>query len=149
MAVTTRAAREDDLQAVLALLRQMNPEDPKVDVADAASTWRRMREQIGRCVLVAVEGGCIVATAEYMVVPNLTRGARPYMLVENVVVDAEHRRSGIGARLLRTAADEAERAGCYKVQLFADDTSTNRCFYGSCGFLPAGLGFKRRLETRS
>jgi GNAT superfamily N-acetyltransferase len=146
MTLVVRAARLEELGAVLGLLAQMNPEDPSLTVAEATETWREMREQPGRSVLVAVEEDRVIGTADCTVLANLTRGARPYMLIENVVVDAHHRRRGVGAGLLRAAIDQARDTGCYKVQLLADDTPANHHFYESCGLEPGAQGFKQRLQ---
>ncbi|HTE60957.1 MAG TPA: GNAT family N-acetyltransferase [Solirubrobacteraceae bacterium] len=145
MTAVVRAARPEELRDVLELLAELNPDDPRLSAAETARTWRRMREQPGRCVLVAVEDGRVIGTADCIVLENLTRSARPYMLVENVVVHADHRRRGTGAGLLRAAVERARSAACYKVQLLADDTPANHRFYESCGLQPTAQGFKQRL----
>jgi GNAT superfamily N-acetyltransferase len=47
------------------------------------------------------------------IVPNLTRAARPYALVENVVTKAAARRRGLGAAVLRALLERCWAAGCY------------------------------------
>lgn len=145
MGLEVRAARVEDLHTVLSLLRQMNCDDPPLAVADAERTWRQILDQPGRHVLIAVDEGSPIGTADCLVIPNLTRGARPYLLIENVVVDAQRRRDKVGTTLLCAALDLARREGCYKAHLLADDTPTNHQFYGSCGLEPTARGFKCRL----
>lgn len=147
MTLDVRPARGDELLDVLRLLRQMNPEDQAPGTAAAVEKWRRIRAQAGRCVLVAVVDDAVVGTADCIVIENLTRGTRPYMLIENVVVDAARRRSGVGTALMRSAIERAADADCYKVQLLADDTPVNHGFYGSCGLRPDAQGFKQRLDS--
>jgi hypothetical protein len=77
MTPVVRAARPEELRDVLELLAQMNPDDPRLSAAQIARTWRQMREQPGRCVLVAVEDSRVIGTADCIVLENLTRGARP------------------------------------------------------------------------
>ncbi len=133
MSADVRAARPEDL------------EDPPRDVVDVEEIWRRTLGLPGRHVLVAADGDRVVGTADCLVLENLTRGARPYVLVENIVVDEAHQRRGIGASLLAAARDLASKAGGYKLQLIADDTPETRGFYESCGFAPEALAFKQRL----
>ena len=51
------------------------------------------------------------------IVPNLSRGARPYGVIENVVTDAAHRQRGLGRAVLHAALAKAWAANCYKVLL--------------------------------
>ncbi len=88
-----------------------------------------------------------VGTATCVVVPNLTRGGRPYMLIENVVVSAAVRRRGVGRRLLDAALGLAVAAGCYKVQLLSNATRVEaHAFYEACGFRPLAQGYRMYLD---
>jgi GNAT superfamily N-acetyltransferase len=76
-----------------------------------------------------------VASATLLIVPNLTRGVRPYALIENVVTDPAWRQRGIATYLLRAAQQMAWDANCYKVMLLTgrnDDGTLH--FYLGAGF---------------
>ncbi|MFJ4501038.1 GNAT family N-acetyltransferase [Streptomyces sp. NPDC088864] len=104
------------------------------------------RGQWGRTVLVAeTEDGVVVGTADCLVMPNLTRGGRGILFVENVVVAGAGRRRGVGRRLLEAAVRLGEEAGCYKAQLLAADDAYVHTFYAACGFEPLAQGFRRYL----
>ena len=86
-------------------------------------------------VLVADLDGSLVASCMLAIIPNLTRGARPYGLVENVVTHSAHRRQGIGTRLLRHALQIAWELNCYKVMLLTGSKSEGTLqFYEQAGF---------------
>ncbi len=70
-----------------------------------------------------------------MTVPNLTREARPFAVIENVVTHSAHRNRGFGRAILRAAVAAAKNAGCYKVHLATGSKreSTLR-FYEGAGF---------------
>lgn len=77
----------------------------------------------------------LVSSCTITVIPNLTRGCRPYGLIENVVTHGAHRGKGWGKRLLREALDFAWVNNCYKVLLLTgreDEATLN--FYESAGF---------------
>ena len=59
----------------------------------------------------------LVASCSINLVANLTRGCRPFALIENVVTHSEHRGRGYGQALLAHAQAFAWGQGCYKVML--------------------------------
>lgn len=125
-----------DLDDLLRLYKHLHPEDeplPARPVVEAV--WHDMLALPGHHLLGARRGGELVGSCAIQVVPNLTRGARPYGLIENVVVHPDHRRRGMGARLLEHALDLAWDAGCYKVMLqTGTQNAYTRDFYSRVGF---------------
>ena len=79
--------------------------------------------------------GEIVSACACVVVPNLTRNARPYALIENVVTRADCRGRGHASACLARAQEIARAAGCYKIMLLtgAKDEKTLD-FYHRTGF---------------
>ncbi|MFD8568001.1 GNAT family N-acetyltransferase [Streptomyces sp. NPDC059639] len=71
----------------------------------ADGIWAHICKQQGRTVLVAEADGVVVGTADCMVLPNLTRGGRAILFVENVVVASSVQRQGIGQRRLVAGND--------------------------------------------
>ncbi|XXV13234.1 GNAT family N-acetyltransferase [Sorangium sp. So ce1182] len=131
-----RAAQLGDLEGVLELYRDLHPEDESFPPEPGLSAlWARMLEQPGLRVFVLERGAALVASCTLVVVPNLTRGGRPYALVENVVTHREHRRRGLGSRVVRHALAEAWEAGCYKAMLLTGSRRPEvHRFYAACGF---------------
>jgi GNAT superfamily N-acetyltransferase len=97
--------------------------------------WEEMLHNPGLHCLVVEDTGRLVASCTLVIIPNLTRGARPYGLIENVVTHVDYRRQGIATRLLQQALEIAWEAGCYKVMLLTGrkDEATLR-FYEKAGF---------------
>lgn len=147
MTVVIRPAVAGDLPALLGLYAEIHPDDPRLPAAPAERLWSEIVAQAGHTVLLAVLGETAVGTATCVVIPNLTRGGRPYMLIENVVVSAAARRRGVGRQLLAAAVELAVAGGCYKVQLLSNATRVGaHAFYESCGFRPIAQGFRRYLD---
>lgn len=146
MTITTRVATRDDLPALLWLYAELHPGDPRLTGEVAHEAWRQISTQAGRTILVAEDGTGVVGTVDCTVLPNLTRGARPFMLVENVVVAEVARRRGVGAALFDAVLTLAEDRGCYKVQLLSRATrDAAHEFYQAQGFEPVAQGFRRYL----
>jgi len=93
------------------------------------------------------EGGRIVSSVTIIIIENLTRNARPYAVIENVVTHADFRGRGHATALMNRACDIAARHGCYKIMLLTGSKkdSTLR-FYENCGFdRGEKTGFIKRL----
>jgi GNAT superfamily N-acetyltransferase len=146
MALIVRAARADDLPAMLALYRQLNPNDPPAGADAAAAAWGALIGNPGTTVFVADVDNIPVSSCTLVIIPNITRGARSYALIENVVTDAAHRRKGLARSLLAAALDAAWGAGCYKVMLATGRTDAETLrFYEQSGFSRGG---KTHFEAR-
>ncbi|MGZ4133498.1 MAG: N-acetyltransferase family protein [Actinomycetota bacterium] len=141
-----RPAGAEDLHAVLELLGELYADQDLPDAETARDAWRAMLAQGERAVLVAELDGTVVGTADTIVMPNLTRGARPWVSVEHVVVDASHRRRGVGRAMFDEIVARAARAGAYKVQLMAGvEHDPAHDFYEALGFERSAQAFKRYL----
>ena len=142
-----REAHEGELDALLALYKHLNPNDlPLPSREQVEHVWQRMLDSdMIHCFVVEADGQ-LVATCVLTIIPNLTRGARPYGLVENVVTHAEQRRRGYGKALLKHVLDFAWQAGCYKVMLLSNkDRTQAHSFYQAVGFdKDHKLGFDAR-----
>jgi GNAT superfamily N-acetyltransferase len=135
-----RRIRADELPCLLGLYRHLHPSDPELAMTpDVERLWQRILSDSALHYLVAEAAGQIVSTCALTIVPNLTRGARPYGLVENVVTHPDFRRQGIGTRILHAALALAWEQDCYKVMLLTGrkEEATLR-FYERAGFV-AGI----------
>ena len=140
-----RTAAENDLPALLALYRQLHPDDEPVPLAVASNRLAQLLRYPGSSILVGIRDDALVATCTLIVIPNLTRGATPYALIENVVTDARHRKRGYGKLILEAAMAAAWRHGCYKVMLLTGSTDPATLkFYQEAGFAQSKTGFQAR-----
>lgn len=85
----------------------------------------------------------LAATATLLVERKLIRGGAFAGHIEDVVVDAQFRGSGLGRRMVDALTDEARRRGCYKVIL--DCAESNVPFYERCGYATKELQMVRYL----
>ncbi|KJK42156.1 GNAT family N-acetyltransferase [Streptomyces sp. NRRL F-4428] len=146
MKINVRPAVGSDLSSLLGLYGELNPDDAPLPQERADAIWAAISNQQGRTVLVADTDGAVAGTADCLVLPNLTRGGRAVLFVENVVVAEAFQRRGVGRHLMDAVVQVGEAAGCYKVQLLAADDEYVHRFYESCGFLARAEGFRRYIE---
>ncbi len=148
--VSIRAARASDLEGLLKLYPHLNPADEEISLDLAASRLDQIKQLPGSAVLLGLLGDDLVASCTLIVIPNLTRGGKPYALIENVVTNALHRGRGYGTSILRAAVEAAWKAGCYKVMLMTGSKQPSTLkFYENAGFEQTKTGFQmRRISAR-
>jgi GNAT superfamily N-acetyltransferase len=145
-----RAALPSDLEGLAALYPHLNPSDEPVSRDLAASRLDAIKQIPGSEVLLGLLDDELVASCTLIVIPNLTRGGKPYALIENVVTDARYRGRGYGTRLLQAAVQAAWSADCYKVMLLTGSKQPSTLkFYENAGFEQTKTGFQmRRMAAR-
>jgi len=137
-AMEIRAIKAEDLPQLLKLYRQLSEADlPLPPASELAARWQAFLAHPGLTCLVACDdGAALVASCCVVIVPNLTRGCRPYAVIENVVTDANYRRRGFGSAVIRRALALAWEAGCYKTMLMTGSRRPETLrFYERCGFV--------------
>lgn len=130
-----REAGSKDLIGLLTLYTQLH-DNPMSEIDEPLrDLWSRILNDPNHHVLVGVEDGEIVTSCVVMIVLNLTRGQRPYALVENVITDERHRKKGYATVVLNAARLVAKNANCYKIMLMtgAKDERT-LAFYRRAGY---------------
>lgn len=130
-----REARRDDLDAVLRLYRQLQPADPVLENGADAAVFDQILTTNGLHLFVLEADNAIVATTYLNVIPNITRSASPYAVIENVVVEERLRGHGFGKQVMAGTLQAAWDAGCYKIMLLTGSRApATHAFYRACGF---------------
>ena len=132
-----RLIRYDELEELLELYGQLHPDDPLVESDSAIrQAWAEIYNDKNQFCLVLEKDGKIVSSCTLVIIKNLTRGLRPYAVIESVITDRDHREQGFGTKVLHKAIDMAKEKNCYKVMLLtsAKDEATLG-FYESAGFV--------------
>ena len=147
--VMIRQATEEDIPRILELYRELAITTSEVELSWSPSLddYRRVLAEIcaapGHELLVAEDQGQVVGTMVLLIVPNLSHGACPWALVENLVIGHEQRRRGLGRLLMDYAMARARDAGCYRIVLSSDKRRHEaHRFYRSLGFQASAHGFR-------
>jgi GNAT superfamily N-acetyltransferase len=132
-----REAGPDDFTAILGLYQQLHPSDPVLTDGSDAVAFARILRSPGLHLFVLDIDGAVVATTYLNIIPNLTRSASPYAVIENVVVEKRLRGAGLGQQIMAATLRAAWDAGCYKAMLQTGSrTPATHAFYRACGFSP-------------
>lgn len=117
------------------LYRQLQPDDPVLDDGTDREVFEDILATRSLHLLVLERDRVVVATTYLNVIPNITRSAAPYAVIENVVVEELLRGSGLGKRIMAATLRTAWDAGCYKAMLMTGSKRpSTHAFYRSCGF---------------
>ena len=135
--IIIREIRADELAQLLELYVHLHPKDLKLDIKpEIERLWAEIISNPNLHYFVADSDGRLVSTCTLTTIPNLTRGARPYGLVENVVTHPDFRRRKIGTYVLQAALNHAWRENCYKVMLLTGRKDEGIVeFYEQAGFV--------------
>ncbi|AWN48902.1 GNAT family N-acetyltransferase [Methylobacterium terrae] len=148
--LSIRPVDRTDLPCLLDLYVHLDPDGARCSLDDAVAVIDQLSRYEGSVILVGAVGDALVTTCTLVVIPNLTRGAKPYALIENVVTHADHRGTGFGRTVLSAAVERAWEAGCYKVMLMTGSKKPSTlAFYEAAGFEQTKTGFQiRRAPAR-
>lgn len=130
-----REITENDFDQLMTLYMQLHdnlfPEKDKriIDI------WNSILADSNHHIIVAEEDGTIVSSCVCVVIPNLTRGQRPYALIENVITDERYRKRGLATACLDFARNIARQENCYKIMLLTGSKQESTLkFYEQAGY---------------
>ncbi|MBN1428192.1 MAG: GNAT family N-acetyltransferase [Anaerolineae bacterium] len=132
----TREIKESELDALLDLYAHLHAsDDPLPERTVVEAIWEEIQRSPNFQYFGIFVDGRLVSSCTLSIVPNLTRGCRPYGVIENVVTHSDYRRSGYGSTILRYTLERAWGRKCYKVMLLTGRKSQAVYdFYESVGF---------------
>lgn len=132
---SVRVIKLNELDQLLLLYKHLNPDDPDLNISEIQNHWNEMISDPLMKIIVVEHEGKIISSCVVVIIKNLTRGARPYGLIENVVTHSDYRKQGYGRLVLQKSVEIAKVHNCYKVMLMTSSRmeGTHK-FYEECGF---------------
>ncbi|MBQ8967771.1 GNAT family N-acetyltransferase [Ruminococcus sp.] len=130
-----REVRESDFDELLRLYMQLHDNPFPEKDKRVTEIWQNILDDKNHHIIVAEEEGHLVSSCVCVIIPNLTRGQRPYAFVENVITDKGHRKKGLATACLNYAKDIALRENCYKMMLLTGSKEQSTLnFYERAGY---------------
>jgi len=130
-----REAKNEDLKSLLDLYLCLHEETIPEDTEKLQGTWTKIIKDENHHIIVNEVDGMIVSSCVCVIIPNLTRGIRPYAFIENVVTHRDYRKRGYGSECLAYAKEIAKENNCYKIMLLTGSKMEETLhFYEKAGF---------------
>jgi GNAT superfamily N-acetyltransferase len=129
------ALSEEDLPDLARLYRQFRGEQSSLE--DMRIAFRKLENDTNYSLLGVREEGRLIGSVTGILCRELYGPCRPFMVVEDVIVDQDHRRRGVGSELMRAIEREALRHDCSYIMLVTDaNRSDAMSFYQHLGYHP-------------
>lgn len=130
-----REITDNDFDQLMQLYMQLH-DNPFPDKSERVmAVWDSILADNNHHIIVAEEDGMIVSSCVCVIIPNLTRGQRPYAFIENVITDVSYRKKGLATACLNFAKEIAQRENCYKMMLLTGSKKDSTLqFYEQAGY---------------
>lgn len=113
-----REAKKDDLTQILELYLCLHETSIPEESERLRNTWDKIIKDNAHHLIVCEVDDKIVSSCVCVIIQNLTRNARAYAFIENVVTHKDYRGKGYATACLAYARKIAENNECYKMMLF-------------------------------
>ncbi|MDX1345505.1 MAG: GNAT family N-acetyltransferase [Sedimenticolaceae bacterium] len=140
--LTFRVVTRQDLPRILDLYaRALDGKALAVD--DAEKLFERIRSYPDYQLHLCEHDGRLAGTFALLIMDNLGECGTPSGVVEDVVVEPEFQRRGVGRAMMEHALGICRQKGCYKMMLSSNLRRTGaHAFYESLGFEKHGYSFR-------
>ncbi|MDD5934349.1 MAG: GNAT family N-acetyltransferase [Clostridiales bacterium] len=130
-----REIKVSELNELLELYLHLHEESVPEMTENLKKTWDTIINDKNHHIIVKEVDGKIVSSCVCVIIPNLTRGIRPYAFIENVVTHSDYRGQGFATECLQYAKKIAKDENCYKMMLLTGSKKESTLkFYERAGY---------------
>lgn len=145
MEIVIRDLVQNDLSQLSSLYKQFRDEES--DVVKMEEEFLKITEENKHIILVAEMNHKIIGSVMGVICRELYGDCRPFMVIENMIVDNDLRRSGLGQKLMFELEKRAIKNNCVQMILVTEAGRTDACrFYEKLGFQKGNKGYKKKLD---
>ena len=130
-----REIKENELNDLLQLYLHLHESSLPETSKHLEEVWLSIIKDENHHIIVNEIDKKIVSSCVCVIIPNLTRNARSYAFIENVVTNEEYRGKGYATECLNYAKEIAIKNNCYKMMLLTgskEESTLN--FYKNAGY---------------
>ncbi len=124
-----------DFERLMSLYRELQPNDTVLSDDSDLTTFKTILASEYFFLMGLRREDTLIGSTYVNIVPNITRGASPYAVIENVIITSRLRNRGDGKFMMKQTLNFIWSKGCYKAMLQTGSKSESvHAFYRSCGF---------------
>jgi len=144
-----RKLEYNDLPQLSLLYKDFWNEDS--DIQKMERVFSKLEDNDSYIFLCAVENNKICGSIMGIVCYELYGNCDPFLVVENMIVDVNYRKKGIGKYLFMEIENTAREKKCRQIILVTESTRKDACsFYESIGFDPLkNKGYKKKIKQEN
>lgn len=138
----------EDIPDLALLYKQFWNEDSCVELMK--KKFRELQKNPSYVFLSAIDGNHLMGSVFGIICEELYGECKPFLVLEDLVVDGRYRRKGVGRALMTEMEKIAVEHGCYQMLFITENDRTDTiAFYASLGFNPdTHKGFKKPLKNK-
>ena len=134
--------RQKDLNSLMKLYKQL------VDLGSDAKAEEKTLEKVlsdDRYLILAVkDGDNIIGSAMGIICESIAICGRPFLVIEDVIVDENYRRQGIAKAIFEKLDEFARERNCaYSILVSSASRTAAHSFYAKMGFADEVRGFRK------
>jgi ribosomal protein S18 acetylase RimI-like enzyme len=140
-----RKMRKEDIPELATLYKQFWKEESSPELM--LPRYKTLACNESYILLSAILDNQLAGSVQGIICDELYGTCRPFMVIENFIVDSTLRRKGIGKALFVEIEKYAIKNNCHQIVLVTENDRYDACrFYESVGFNPGKhKGFKKEL----
>lgn len=141
-----REMTADDIPELAQLYRQFWNEESCEETMH--KQFNKFQKNNSHILISAVEDNELIGSVMGIICEELYGDCRPFLILENMIVDENYRNKGVGKALISELEKIAAKRNCTQVILVTESNRTSACkFYESAGYDPeTHKGFKKKLK---
>lgn len=139
-----RKLEKNDMKRLSSLYEQFWHETS--DVSKMEAQFDVLERENSHIILGAEEEGVLIGSVMGVICKELYGDCRPFLVIENMIVDGAGRRKGVGSALLSEMEKQAKERHCTQMILVTEIERGDACgFYEAFGFQKNNKGYKKKL----
>ena len=142
----TREIITDDIPQLALLYKQFWGEESCVEAMYIK--FNQVSKLGSHIFICALENNQLIGSVTGVICEEIYGDCRPFMVLENMIVDEKYRNQGIGKALIFELEKVASNKNCTQIILVTESNRIDACeFYESVGYNPdSHKGFKKKLK---
>ncbi|AFQ44714.1 GNAT family N-acetyltransferase [Desulfosporosinus meridiei] len=137
----------EDIPQLAQLYKQFWNEESRIE--KMYEGLKKLQKSGSHIMLSAVEGNQLMGSVMGVICGEIYGDCRPFMVLENMIVDECCRNNGVGKLLIAELEKKGIEKNCSQIILVTDRNRIDACkFYESAGYDPkTHIGYKKKLTN--